>query len=227
MNSPTGLSAVLLDMDGTLLDLHFDEQVWSHALPRRIAARTGMAAEEARLHVAQTIAREKGNLRWYCLDHWSEVFGISLHEVEAEQSMLIRMRPGTRNFLEHLKAREIPCILATNAHPRSLKLKLARTGMAALFSGIRSSHEYGAPKEHAVFWDALRAEFHFEPEHSLFVDDNETVLHAAKAWGVGELYGVVQPSSSGARKHYVDFPAVDALEELNPRCSLRRQVQAC
>jgi putative hydrolase of the HAD superfamily len=221
MTPPTDLSAVLLDMDGTLLDLHFDEQVWSHALPRKVAARTGMTEEEARSHVAATIAREKGNLRWYCLEHWSEVFGISLHEVEAEQSMLIQMRPGTRSFLEHLKAREIPCIHATNAHPRSLKLKLARTGMAPLFSGIRSSHDYGVPKEHAAFWNALHAEFHFDPGYSLFVDDNETVLEAARAWGITELYGVVQPSSSGVRKHYAGFPAVDALEELNGRC-LRR-----
>lgn len=146
------LSAVIVDMDGTLLDLHFDDQVWNHALPRRIAARTGMPHEQARQHVAQTIAREQGSLRWYCLDHWSEVFATSMHELEAEQAPLIRMRPGTERFLAHVRERHIPLILATNAHPRSLRLKLERTGMAPYFTALRSSHEYGMPKEQAAFW---------------------------------------------------------------------------
>ncbi|MBU6191468.1 MAG: HAD-IA family hydrolase [Betaproteobacteria bacterium] len=222
MTSPGALSAVIVDMDGTLLDLHFDDQVWNHALPRRIAARTGMPQDVARAHVAQTIAREQGSLRWYCLDHWSEVFATPLHEIETEQASLIRMRPGTARFLAHLRERSIPLILATNAHPRSLRLKLERTGMAPFFSTLRSSHDYGSPKEQAAFWDALQSETGFEPEHTLFVDDNLAVLRAARDWGIAEAYGVLQPSSSGARREFPDFPAVDALDELNPRCQSAR-----
>ena len=207
---------VIVDMDGTLLDLHFDDQVWNHALPRRVAERTGMAQQAARQHVVNTIAEEQGNLRWYCLDHWSEVFSISLHEVEHEQSGLIRMRPGTADFLSHLAALGIPCILATNAHPRSLQLKLERTAMAPFFSAMRSSHEYGLPKEQGGFWDSLQQEFGFDPARTLFVDDNLAVLQAARNWGIAELYGVTKPSSSGALREFPDFPSVNQLDELKP-----------
>lgn len=218
----SALSAVIVDMDGTLLDLHFDDQVWNHALPRRLAARTGMPHAEARAHVAQTIAREQGSLRWYCLEHWSRVFDTPLHEVEAEQAALIRMRPGTADFLAHVRQRAIPLILATNAHPRSLQLKLARTGMAPYFTALRSSHEYGSPKEQAAFWDALHADLGFDPAHTLFVDDNLSVLRAARDWGISENYGVLQPSSSGTRREYPDFPAINGLDELNQRCQQAR-----
>jgi putative hydrolase of the HAD superfamily len=194
------ISAVILDMDGTLLDLHFDDQVWNHRLPALLAERHGHALE------------------WYCLDHWSEVFGVSMHEVEAGLSHLIRMRPGTEEFLAHLAGRGIRTVLATNAHPRSLALKLSRTGIDRYFTEIRSSHPYGYPKERPEFWHALVDDVGFDPACAIFIDDNAAVLDAARAWGIAELYGVIRPSSSGPRRDYADYPAVDSLAELIPRC---------
>ena len=212
------VSTVLLDMDGTLLDLHFDDQVWNHALPRHLAARTGWPLQQAAAHVVDTIAAARGTLDWYCLDHWSAVFGVSVHALEEEQAAHIRIRPGTVAFLEHLAAVGIPAILATNAHPRSLARKLERTGLARYFSAIRSSHQYGAPKEHAAFWDAFHADLAFEVRGTLFVDDSASVLDAAREWGIAELYGVHTPSSTGARRTFDDYPAVESLAELIGRC---------
>ncbi len=215
---PAPISAVILDMDGTLLDLHFDDQVWNYQLPTLLAERHGRAAEEARQQVAARIASARGTLEWYCLDHWSDVFGLSMHEVEAGLSHLIRMRPGTGEFLAHLAERGIRTVLATNAHPRSLALKLSRTGIGRYFTEIRSSHPYGYPKERLEFWHALVDDVGFDPARAIFIDDNAAVLDAARAWGIGELYGVLQPSSSGPRRDYADYPAVDSLAELIPRC---------
>ncbi len=38
----------MLDMDGTLLDLAFDNYMWKELVPRRYAAENGMPYEEAR-----------------------------------------------------------------------------------------------------------------------------------------------------------------------------------
>ncbi len=216
---PFKVSAVLLDMDGTLLDLHFDDQVWNYALPGRLAARDGTSLAQAKQQVTETIERERGTLRWYCLDHWSGIFGVPMHEVEAEQSGLVGVRAGTQLFLAHLQSRGIPAVLATNAHPRSLEMKLAKTGLGDYFTAVRSSHDYGAPKEHPAFWDAFAADVGFDPARSIFVDDNLTVLRAARAWGIAESYGITRPSSTGAAREYPDFPAVDRLDELNERCA--------
>lgn len=214
----TPLSAVILDMDGTLLDLHFDDQVWNHRLPALLAARSGCAPEEAKREVAATIGAARGTLEWYCLDHWGTVFGLSIHALEAELAALIRPRPGTVEFLAHLAGRGIRTVLATNAHPHSLGHKLGITGLAPYFTHIRSAHPYRAPKEHAAFWDALAADVGIDRATCLFVDDNIGVLDAARAWGLAELYGIHRPSSSGTWRDYADYPAVDALTELIPRC---------
>ena len=217
----TPVSTVLLDMDGTLLDLNFDDQVWNHALPRHLAARMGCPLPQAAHHVVETIATARGTLAWYCLDHWSAVFGVSVHALEEEQAAHIRVRAGTVDFLEHLAARGIPAILATNAHPRSMARKLERTGLARYFRAVRSSHQYGAPKEHAAFWDALHADLGFDVDGAIFVDDSASVLDAARAWGIPELYGVHTPSSTGVRRTFEDYPAVDSLAELIGRCGGR------
>ncbi len=212
-------SAVVLDMDGTLLDLHFDDRVWNHRLPQLVAARRGCTLETARDHVATSIAQARGTLDWYCLDYWGALFDVSIHAIERELAELIRPRPGTLDFLQHLDARGIRAVLATNAHPRSLAHKLERTGIARWFDAIRSAHPYGHPKEHDAFWTALAGDLGLDPATSLFVDDNLAVLDAARRFGIAELYGVHRPSSRGEWRNYADYPAVDSLAELIPRCS--------
>ena len=212
------LSAIVLDMDGTLLDLHFDDQVWNHRLPQIIAARRACSLETARDEVATTIAGARGTLNWYCLDYWGALFDVSIHAIERELAGLVRARPGTREFLQHVAERGIRTILATNAHPRSLAHKLERTGIDRYFSVIRSAHPYGHPKEDDAFWQALAADVGLDPSTSLFVDDNVAVLDAARRFGIAELYGVHRPSSSGVWRDYAAYPAVDSLEELIPRC---------
>lgn len=216
------LSTVVLDMDGTLLDLHFDDRVWNHRLPEIVAARRDWALDTAREFVAATIAQARGTLDWYCLDYWGALFGVSIHAIERELADLIQPRHGTLEFLQHLAACDLRVILATNAHPRSLAHKLERTGIDRWFDAIRSAHPYGHPKEHDAFWLALADDVGLEPATSLFVDDSVAVLDAARRFGFVELYGVHRPSSQGAWRIYEDYPAVDSLTELIPRCGLRR-----
>ncbi|MCK4586177.1 MAG: haloacid dehalogenase, partial [Gammaproteobacteria bacterium] len=50
------IKTVLLDMDGTLLDLHFDNHFWLEHMPRRFAEAKGVALEDAR---AELLSRYK------------------------------------------------------------------------------------------------------------------------------------------------------------------------
>lgn len=208
--------AVLLDMDGTLLDLAFDDRVWNHALPAALAARDATPLATARARVADTLATARGTLAWYCLDHWERVFGVSVHALEVAEQAHIDVRQGTREFLDFLAARDLPVILATNAHPQSLARKMARTGLAGYFRAIVSSHDIGAPKELPAFWQGLRARVPFDPANALFVDDSAPVLRAARAAGIRHIFGVRTPSSAGGPRSFDEFASVEALAELIP-----------
>ena len=124
------IETVLLDMDGTLLDLHFDDQVWNYTLTARLAVVHGESVIAARARVAATLGDVRGSLNWYCLDHWTATFGISIHALEEELAHLVAIRDGTLLFLEFLRQRGYRSVLATNAHPASLARKLQLTGLA-------------------------------------------------------------------------------------------------
>ena len=66
------IETVLLDMDGTLLDLHFDNFFWLTHLPARYAEIHGRDALEAARQLTERFEQERGSLKWYCLDYWSE-----------------------------------------------------------------------------------------------------------------------------------------------------------
>lgn len=216
------IETVLLDMDGTLLDLHFDDQLWNYTLPARLAVAHRESVTAARARVTATLGDVRGSLNWYCLDHWTATFGICIHALEEELAHLVAVREGTLVFLEFLRLHGYQSVLATNAHPASLARKLQLTGIAGYFSSIVSAHTLGRPKEDLEFWSDLRAREQFDPATTVLVDDNAAALSAARASGVRHVFGIRYPSSTGSARSYPEFASVDALSELIPWLSSRR-----
>ena len=66
------VDTVLLDMDGTLLDLHYDNFFWTQHLPRRYTEIHGGDLQTVSEELIARIMAERGSLNWYCLDYWSE-----------------------------------------------------------------------------------------------------------------------------------------------------------
>ncbi|MGE0373039.1 MAG: GMP/IMP nucleotidase [Gammaproteobacteria bacterium] len=218
---------VVLDMDGTLLDLNFDDQVWNHALPAALAARDRCALDTARARVAEKLGSARGTLPWYCLDHWEREFGISVHDLEVEMAHFIDVRTGTREFLEFLRDKRVRAVLATNAHPASLARKMVRTGLGGYFDALVSAHTLGAAKEDPAFWRRLSALHAVVPEASIFVDDNQAVLDTARRCGVRHVFGVRTPSSRGESKHFENYASIDSLAELIPWLARRHAGVYC
>ena len=214
----SAIDCVILDMDGTLLDLHFDNQLWSELLPRRYAARQHIPLDLARQQVTHRLESRRGSLPWYCLKHWSDAFGVDMHRLEVELSHLIRARPGAIDFLAWVKARDVHLVLATNAHPASLERKLAATGISPYFNAIFSAHTLGAAKESDDFWHALRDAVGFDPTRTLFIDDNAQVRAAARSWGVAYLFGIARPDSHGPAVSATDCRCLEDFAELT--CAL-------
>jgi 5'-nucleotidase len=210
----SAVDVAILDMDGTLLDLHFDNQVWNVLLPKRYGELHAIDEIEARKRISHRLGNRRGTLSWYCLDYWSETLSIEIHELEAELDFLISLRPGARGFLEWLGGLGLRLILATNAHPASLERKLGRTGIARYFDGVVSAHVVGAAKESPYFWREIERRFEIVYERAVLIDDNHAVLKTAYDHGIAHVYGISQPDSRQAPVAESTYPCVRSFSEL-------------
>ncbi|KES24040.1 MULTISPECIES: GMP/IMP nucleotidase [Pseudomonas] len=204
-----GIDSVLLDMDGTLLDLHFDNHFWLEHLPQRYAEHHGISREQADAELLPLFRDNAGQLNWYCLDFWSRELKLPVRDLKREVAHLIALRPDADTFLAALRRAGKRVALITNAHRDSLSLKLERVELAPWFDRLISSHDYGFPKEDQQFWQALHADFGFEPARSLFIDDSLPILRSARAFGVAHLLAVRQPDSRQGAKDTAEFAAVE------------------
>ena len=207
------LDSVILDMDGTLLDLRFDDFVWNRRLPQSYAQAHGLTVQEASSKIQALMAPIRGTLPWYCFDNWQNLTGIDLTEIEDEVYEYVRPRPGAVEFLQQLKKMPVNIVLATNADRRSMTRKISHTGLEEYFDHIISSHDFGHAKEEQGFWHALKEKIAFRPTDSLFIDDNHSVLIAAKEFGLRFLYGVAQPATDGETKTSEEFHCLSSFEE--------------
>ncbi|MFA5631840.1 MAG: GMP/IMP nucleotidase [Porticoccaceae bacterium] len=210
------IDTVLLDMDGTLLDLHFDNYFWITYLPRRYAEYHGLCPDKATADLHRIFHEKRGTLEWYCLDYWSRELAVDIRALKEEIQHLIGERPHAMTFLKALKAAGKQRCLITNAHPRSLSLKLSLTGIGSELDTIISSHELGHPKEAPAFWEALRSTIAFDPARSLFIDDSLSVLGAAQRYGIGHIFAIAQPDSQRAPVDTSPFPAIRHFDEVLP-----------
>ena len=200
----TQIDTVLLDLDGTLLDLAFDNRLWLREVPARFAAAQGLSLAEAQAQLAPRFRAWRGKLEWYCIDFWSRELDLDLAALHREMACGIGWLPGAREFLLAIRRMGKRALLCTNSHPVTLALKHERTQVLDLLDAAYSSHPFGVPKEDPRFWQELRARENFDPCRSLFVDDSPGVLGAAERAGIAALAIVTQPDSSGGRSPYRD-----------------------
>ena len=201
-------------MDGTLLDLHFDNQVWNVLLPKRYGDKHALDESNARAQITARMDTQRGTLSWYCVDHWSRVLGVDVGSLEAELKSLIQVRPGAQAFLKYLADLEVRLILATNAHPKSLEPKLEQTSIGTYFEDIVSAHSVGVAKESTAFWRELEKRCSFIAAQTIVIDDNQDVLRAAREHGIAHVYGISAPDSHKDRVPASEFTCLDAFAEL-------------
>jgi putative hydrolase of the HAD superfamily len=205
---------LMLDMDGTILDLAYDTYVWKELVPRRYAAANNMTFEEAREVLFDKYRSVQGDLEWYCLDHWNDRLGIDVVKIHHDVTYRIGYLPGALAFLREMHERDTRVLLVTNSHQDTLDLKDAVTGLADYFDGIYSSHSYGHAKESQAFWHALQEDVDFDVETTLFVDDSQPVLRSAREYGVRMLVTVNRPDTTEPVKSGSEFRGVEGVGDL-------------
>jgi putative hydrolase of the HAD superfamily len=212
----SNIKTVLLDMDGTLLDLNFDNHFWQEFVPLRYAELHQLSLADAKYQLGPRFRAMEGRLEWYCLDYWSEELQLNIAGLKQEISGLIAVHPHVTEFLDAVRASKRRLLLVTNAHRDSLSLKMEKTCLHHFFDDIISSHDYGLAKEQQGFWQTLQDKHVFEKHSTLLVDDSLTVLRSARAFGIGHLVSISKPDSQAPARQITEFPASEDFRALMP-----------
>ncbi len=211
------IHTVFLDMDGTLLDLHFDSHFWLKYLPQCYAKHYKLSFDKAKATLLGHYQKKIGTLEWYCIDYWSTQLNMDIAQLKEDVAHLIAIHPHVIPFLSSLHQHHKRVVLVTNAHQKSLSLKMQRTKIAAYFDRIICAHDLGIPKESDKFWLKLQKIEPFNVTQTLLIDDSVPVLRSASHYGITHLLGIYQPDSqSPPMKTMTEFKTIRSFLEIMP-----------
>lgn len=208
------IELVLLDMDGTLLDLHFDNHFWVEHIPASYARLHGYSLAHSRQLLEPRFTALRGQLDWYCVEFWSRELGMDVLAMKQAMRGGIRILPGVEACLQALKASGRRLWLLTNAHTQVMQLKLEHTGIGQYFEHCISTHQLGHPKEDALLWQTLDQHYPFDATRALMVDDGADILRMARACGIGQVLQLLWPDSQQPVNTACELPAVPRLADL-------------
>jgi len=210
------IQTVLLDMDGTLLDLHFDNYFWREHVPMRYAQKHDISLEHAKDTLFPIFRDKEGTMQWYCVDYWSETLQLDIARLKAEVDHLIAIHPYVLEFLDRVRKTGKTLALVTNAHQKSLMLKLDRTALHNHLDHVICAHDFGIPKEHPEFWGRLLERLNYDKDNTLLVDDSLAVLRSARNYGIKWLLAVRNPDSKTAPRMIEEFEAIESFSQILP-----------
>jgi putative hydrolase of the HAD superfamily len=208
------VDTILLDMDGTLLDKYFDDFFWEEYVPRIFGELNQMSSEQARKELLKRYQRVESTLQWTDLDYWSEQLGLDIPELKCKVDHLIQVHPFVLDFLQFVRQSGKQIHLVTNAHSKTLEIKLRKTALGPWFDRIICAEEVGEAKEHPAFWDKLEGMLGYERKRTLLADDTAKVLRSARQYEMGFLIFVAKPSSRLPVRYSPEFPSIATFDEL-------------
>lgn len=208
------IDTVFLDMDGTLLDKHFDDYFWEEYVPEIYAKQNNISIFTAEDELLARYKAQEGSLAWTDLDFWSKELDLDLEKMKQDVNHLINVHPYVLEFLEFCRNIGKKIVLVTNAHPKTLAIKMDKIDIAGEFDALICADEIGIAKEESGFWQKLAEKIDFDKERTLLADDNENVLASAEEFGIANVIFVAKSSSTKPTVFSKRFPSIIFFKEL-------------
>ena len=207
---------VLLDMDGTLLDRHFDNFFFEEELPRRYAALHGLQLEESRDTLMAMYRSVEGELAWTDLHYWTERVELDVVAMHRELDHMIGFLPDAEEFLLSLRRLGKRVTILTNAHRAGVDVKTAKTGLDQQVDRIVDAFEVGWLKMRSEYWPSCRRLVGFDPAKALYIDDDEQCLAAAEHFGIGRIFHRSKSSSQASAVPSARFDSIESFRAILP-----------
>lgn len=205
-------------MDGTLLDLYFDDYFWEELLPEKYAEKYNLTIGEAQQELFSKYKAEEGTLNWTNVDYWSKMFGMDLYNLKKRYSHLIWPHSNAIEFLQALRTADKTVYLLTNAHYKSLEIKMEKTKLDSYLDGILTSFDVKFAKQQISFWKKAEEILKFDRRRSLFIDDSIAVLNTAREYGIQYVLLKTNPNSQRKKKASItnQFLEISDFKDLIP-----------
>ena len=176
--------AVVLDMDGTLLDT---ESAYRQAFLAAAATLGQPVAEEVYGGLIGISSRERGAL----LRAWlgpGFPWEACLREYRRRKAALLagplRTKPGAEALLAEIAAQGLACAVATSASRRTALAALGRVGLLPAIPALVTRDEVAAGKPDPALFLRAAETLGTEPRHCLAVEDSPPGVAAARAAGM-------------------------------------------
>lgn len=204
------IETFFLDMDGTLLDLAYDNYLWHVHVPLIFSKKNNIPFNDAKILLKKMYTEKKNSLSWYSSNYWSARIGINLYLEIKKTRNKIKVFPGVKKLLSDIKTKgRVKIILLTNCPREMLHIKLDQTKLWRYFDKIISSEDYGHPKESKEFWKILDNKVKYDKNKTAFIDDNINVLKYAELNGIKYLFAVSKPDSKKQKEIISNFKTLE------------------
>lgn len=176
---------MLIDMDGVILDNTYDNNFWQNQIPAVIAKNKGISFDDAKRLAIQIFNFKKNTKDWYDIDYWSNMLNVDI-EAEKRSSLSfdrIKLYEGVTETLNKLKNR-YRLLLITNAHRKTLNIKLEKYDLAPYFENMLCAHELHYVKENVQLWYMLRSKFQLNYTKTVLIEDTINNINIGLSAGI-------------------------------------------
>ena len=184
------IECLLIDMDGVILDNAYDNDFWQNQIPEVIADSKGIGFDDAKRLAIQIFNYKKNTKDWYDVDYWSNMLDIDIEAQKRSEKSFSRISlyDGVIDTLSILK-NKTKMILITNAHRKTLNIKLEKYNLTPYFDEMVCAHELHYVKEDIQLWYMLRSKYRLDYEKTLLVEDTINNINVGLSAGIsGAIY---------------------------------------
>ena len=181
------IDCMLVDMDGVILDNTYDNNFWQNQIPGVISKNKNISFEDAKRLAVQIFNYKKNTKDWYDVDYWSNMLNIDI-ESEKRSSISfdrIQLYEGVTETLNKLKD-NFRLILITNAHRKTLNIKLEKYDLNPYFEKMICAHELHYVKENIQLWYMLKSRFKLDYTKTLLIEDTINNIKVGLSAGISQ-----------------------------------------